>query len=112
MDALKILREKSGNTQQEMADILKIDRITYHRYEKGIREPSLEVLIRIADYFDVSIDYLLGRTDSPEPIIKEAAARPAPDATDITLDMLEAQVDVIRIQLDKFREQRERQGHE
>ena len=39
---------------------------TISRYETGAREPSNDELIAIADYFDVSIDYLLGRTDRPE----------------------------------------------
>lgn len=39
---------------------------TISRYETGTREPSNDDLIAIADYFDVSIDYLVGRTDNPE----------------------------------------------
>lgn len=39
---------------------------TVSQYETGIREASYDVLIAIADYFDVSIDYLLGRTDNPK----------------------------------------------
>lgn len=39
---------------------------TISRYETGVREPSREELIAIADYFDVSVDFLLGRTDNPK----------------------------------------------
>lgn len=43
-----------------------ISRVTYYRYESGERLPTLETLIALADYFGVSIDYLVGRTDNPE----------------------------------------------
>ncbi|MBE5752373.1 MAG: helix-turn-helix transcriptional regulator [Clostridia bacterium] len=50
-------------TQRQMADYLKIAQPSYIRYENGSAEPSLENLVKIADYFDVSVDYLLGRAD-------------------------------------------------
>jgi len=50
-------------TQRQMADYLKIAQPSYIRYENGSAEPSLENLVEIADYFDVSVDYLLGRAD-------------------------------------------------
>ena len=39
----------------------------YRRYEKGVREFPLELIVKLADYYHVSTDYLLGRTDRPEP---------------------------------------------
>lgn len=59
---LKKLRLVFGATQKEMADFLGITDRAYRNYELGRNEPSLSDLIRIADFFNVSIDGLLGRT--------------------------------------------------
>ena len=63
---IKLIREKSGKTQKECADILSITLRAWQGYEQGIREPKYEVLCKIADLFNVSLDYLLGR-DTGEP---------------------------------------------
>lgn len=57
------LRKLNKKTQRDVANILKIAQPSYVRYENGSSEPSLENLVKLADYFDVSIDFLLGRTD-------------------------------------------------
>ena len=59
---LKMLRASKGITQDELAKALKISRSTIGMYESGSREPDFETLELIADYFNVDIDYLLGRT--------------------------------------------------
>lgn len=59
---LKALREKKRKLQSEVADELGLNRVTYNRYENEEREPDNDTLSRIADYFGVSTDYLLGRT--------------------------------------------------
>lgn len=56
-------RKLNKITQRQMAEYLKIAQPSYIRYEKGTSEPNLENLKKIADYFDVSVDYLLGRTE-------------------------------------------------
>lgn len=61
---LKSFREKLGLKQNEMAEIMHVSRVSYCNYENGINEPSLESLILIADYFHVSVDYLLGRNEN------------------------------------------------
>lgn len=48
-------------TQRELADKLNIAQPSYIRYEKGLAEPTLKNLVKLADIFDVSVDYLLGR---------------------------------------------------
>ena len=57
------LREQKGITQQELADKLEITRQSLSLYEKAERTINIELLAKIADYFDVSADYLMGRTD-------------------------------------------------
>lgn len=59
----KRLRTASGLTQAELSQKLKISRSTIGMYETGAREPDFETLELIADFFNVDIDYLLGRTD-------------------------------------------------
>lgn len=44
---------------------LKVSRYTVYSYEKGKTDPTLDSLVILADYFDVTLDYLLGRTDEP-----------------------------------------------
>lgn len=61
------LREDNDKTQQEIADILNMHRSVYRRYESGEREAPAWVVVKLADYYKVSTDYLLGRTDDPTP---------------------------------------------
>lgn len=60
---LNKLREEKGLTQKELSSRLGMARTTYSGYENGSREPDNHTLEKIADFFDVSIDYLLGRTN-------------------------------------------------
>lgn len=64
----KSLRLKSGLTQQEMSEKLNISRSSIGMYEKGEREPSFELLETIADYFNVDMNYLLGKAELSEHI--------------------------------------------
>lgn len=64
----KDLRTKSKLTQQEMADKLNISRSSVGMYESGEREPSFELLEQIADYFNVDMNYLLGKSELSEHI--------------------------------------------
>ena len=64
---IKLLREKSKLSQAKLATALgDVKQPVLARYELGSIMPSYPVLVKIADYFDVSTDYLLGRTDNPE----------------------------------------------
>jgi len=65
---LEELRIEKGKNQYEVADDLKIARSTYANWEQGKAVPKDEVLNRLADYFNVSIDYLLGRTNIREKV--------------------------------------------
>lgn len=59
------LRLKEGLLQRDVADTLHIHRSTYSYYERGKTNPPLDILIKLADYFGVTTDYLLGREAQP-----------------------------------------------
>jgi len=63
---LKEIRQKRGITQLKLSIDLNMNQNTISRYETGERQAGYNELIAIADYFDVSIDYLLERTDNPK----------------------------------------------
>lgn len=62
---LKELRKQRGISQLKLAMDLSMNQNSISRYESGTREADYATLIKLADYFNVSIDYLLGRTDDP-----------------------------------------------
>ena len=62
---LKEIRRSKGISQLKLAMDLNMSQNTISRYETGEREPGINELIKIADYFNVSVDYLLGRTNNP-----------------------------------------------
>jgi len=62
---LKDLRKQKNISQLKLALDLSTNQNTISRYETGEREPGIVELIKIADYFNVSVDYLLERTDNP-----------------------------------------------
>ncbi len=62
---LKELRKARGLTQQRLAIDLNMNQNSISRYETGERQADYRTLILFADYFDVSVDYLLERTDNP-----------------------------------------------
>lgn len=71
---LKELRLQANHTQTEISSLLSISREAYSMYESGKRQPSLETLDILASYYQISVDYLIGRTDCPalaEPLTEE-----------------------------------------
>ncbi len=62
-ERLKQTRKKRNYTQKNIADYLGIAERAYQNYEYGNREPNLETLIKLANYLDVSLDFLSGRSD-------------------------------------------------
>ena len=67
---IRDLREDNDLTQQNIADELHINRRTYAAYENGINSMTPETLIKIANFYNVSVDYLLGLTDITTPYPK------------------------------------------
>lgn len=61
-ERIRNLREDNDKKQQELADYLNVKQTTYSKYELGKVNIPIEVFMKLADYYDVSVDYLLGRT--------------------------------------------------
>lgn len=60
---IKDIRTRKNLTQADVANALGVSSVVYSRYETGSRQPSIDVLIQLADIFGVTVDYLLGRQD-------------------------------------------------
>lgn len=60
---IRDLREDADKTQREIAQLLNMQTTVYQRYERGEREIPLWAAIKLADYYKVTLDYLVGRTD-------------------------------------------------
>ena len=61
---LKELRKGSNLTQEQLAQILEMNFHVYARYEQGLRSAPIELLIKLADFYEVSLDYLCGRDEA------------------------------------------------
>lgn len=67
---IRDLREDMDLTQDQLVKILKMHKTTYTNYEQGKREPPFEFIIKLAKFYNVSIDYIAGLTDSPNNLTK------------------------------------------
>lgn len=63
---LLYLRKENKKNQQDIADMLNVARSTYNAYELGKNEPNIETLVKLADYYNVSLDFLIGRSFNNE----------------------------------------------
>lgn len=100
---LKMLRKQKGVTQQRLADILCVDKTSISKWENGFNYPNQNIQMMIADYFGVSVDYLLGR-DAPTPAptdntITEERLRALGIDTDKLDNLSDEQLSVIRTTL-------------
>lgn len=64
---IRNLREDRDLRQRQLAEVLHVSQNTYSQYETGIIELTAEKLVLLADFYDVSVDYLLGRTEIMKP---------------------------------------------
>ena len=73
MNRLRLLREEKGLFQKDIANFLKVSIPAVNQYEHGKRDMSTETVVKLAEYFDVSTDYLLGKSNirNPEDKIKQ-----------------------------------------
>ena len=84
---IKTVRESLNMTQKDCADRLGVTLRAWQTYEQGVSEPKNELLCKIADMFDVSIDYLLGRTD-----VKAVNTLAEDEPTEEEIKEIEAQI--------------------
>lgn len=92
---IKRLREKHDLSQKEVAQSLGISNVQLSRYESGDRKPDPEMIKRIADYFNVPTDYLLGRTNNLS-ICKMMATEPLYELNDIDPDLLQRFIETVK----------------
>ncbi len=77
---ITLLRKERGITQKQAAEDLGVSQALLSHYEKGIRECGLEFVVRVADYYGVSCDYLLGRSADRNGMMLNAEELPSPDS--------------------------------
>ena len=70
---IRELRISRKLSQQELADALKMSKSSINMYERGEREPGLDLLEAIADFFNVDMDYLMGKSDNPQKYLYNGA---------------------------------------
>lgn len=68
---IRDLREDKDLTQNELVEILQMHKTTYTNYEQGKREPPFEFIVQLALFYDVTIDYIAGLTNTPRQLEKK-----------------------------------------
>ena len=104
MHIIKKLREEKGITQAELSKHLKISPSTVGMYEQGRREPDIDTLKKLSDFFEVSIDYLLGKTNfrnHTETIALHRVGDPKDDLPQEALDKIEEFKELMRLKYQK-----------
>lgn len=89
-EKIKELRKKNGKTQLDVSKALDVTYQTIYKYEKGIAVPPADAILKLAEYFNVTTDYLLGHTDNldmlNEPIQIAASMKDGLDISDMDDD--------------------------
>ena len=97
---IRELRESSGyKSQQSFADAFGIAQSTVGNWEAGKREPNYDTTIRLADFFDVSVDYLLGRTDQKSMAVADTIS--SSNSADVPLTSDGLLLEIMRLYGDK-----------
>ena len=73
-ERIRDMRIDKGLTQKDVADVINVKQNTYCQYEIGVLNYPLDVVIKLAEYYNVSVDYLVGLTDKPEPYPRKRKA--------------------------------------
>lgn len=107
MNRIKNLREEFNMTQQELADKLGGAKSTIAMYEKEDRKPSLEVLIKLSEIFNCSIDYILGKSNIRNPEINLADIKFANNGGVDTNGLSEEEIEELKRQAEYMRWKRE-----
>ena len=78
-ERMRQLREEAGISQNKLAKLIGIQQSSLNRYESGFSNPTPETLLWFGDFFDVSMDYIFGRTDKPQGKMYKYKPRLDPD---------------------------------
>lgn len=95
-DRLLKLRKEKNRTQEDVAKVIGVSRPAYTAYEKGNRTPDYGILQTLADYFDVTTDYLLGHSNDPQGTNKEERKKEKDELTEILKDAPEEEREKIK----------------
>ena len=101
-ERIKYLREKNGFTQKYIATRLGVEPAAISKYELDMREPNIEALKKLSTIFNVSIDYLLGRT--PDVFVDEA------DKESLDISLIKKKYDFFKKKIKKYNEYRNISG--
>ena len=101
-ERIKYLREKNGFTQKDIATKLGVEPAAISKYELDMREPNIEALKKLSTIFNVSIDYLLGRT--PDVFVDEA------DKESLDISLIKKKYDFFKKKIKKYNEYRNISG--
>lgn len=99
---LALLRKERHLTKKEVAEYLKIDQSTYGKYELNKREPDYNTLQKLADFYNVSVDFLLGRTDIRNYQISEAQSDYIIDVSGLPEEVMKQAKDYIEFLKQKY----------
>ncbi len=102
-EKLRELRAETTKTQKEIASAIGVSVSTIGMYETGRREPDNALLIKIADFFGVTTDYLLGRTDTPNPVQTIAAHRTDDPMSDLPPEAIQSIEDFKKFVREKYK---------
>ena len=99
-DRLKLLRDEKDMKQKDVADALFLSRNTIAAYESGRSVPSVEVIMKYADYFNTTTDYILGRTDERHMVVTKAkditiTHEPATHITEAAIELLKKTLEAL-----------------
>lgn len=95
MIQLKTLREGKGLNMRETAKLLGMPYTTYVNYEKGLREPTSEILIQLADFYGITIDFLLGRPSGDIEAIKKTIIQLSTTSVPSSLELSKDEANLI-----------------
>lgn len=82
-ERLLALRESINVSQYKMAEYVGAQQSSIYRYEHNTADPSTQVLLKYAEYFDVSLDYIFGRTDDPRGMVCEGKMKSLPESPEV-----------------------------
>jgi len=107
-DKIKVLREGKNVSQKELAQAIGVSDVMVSLYEQGKKYPSLSTIVRIAEYFNVSTDYLLGIKTSANDDIPENIKAVARNLMELSEEKRKLAIDMIKIMSEVGKEAKEK----